>query len=159
VDQADLEEARRLMQLEYETAIESIANFDDQRARIKGWTIAGAGALLALAVNSHNWSPGMIAAAAVLFFAYIDIAYMAAQQKIIDRSHELEAYTEAGRRGDFAKVNEYIFGIGEAHDRKYSLQEVLGILGGRPQIVVFYVGLALGTGVVTLLLALAGERA
>jgi hypothetical protein len=144
------------MQLEYETAIASIANSEDQRGRIKGWTIGVAGALLALAVNSGNWSPGLIAAAAVLFFAYIDIVYMAVEQKIIVRSHELEAYMESARRGDFAEVNKYIFGIGEAHGRKYSLREVLNILGGRPQIVVFYVGLAFGTGVVTALLARAG---
>jgi hypothetical protein len=64
------------MQLEYETAIESIAKFDEQRGWIKGWTITVAGALLALAVNSHTWSLGVIASAAVVFFAYIDIAYM-----------------------------------------------------------------------------------
>jgi hypothetical protein len=152
----DLAEARRLLQLEYETAIGSIATFDDQRGRIKWWTIAVAGAVLALAVNSHNWLPGIIAAAAVIFFAYMDIVYMAVQQKIIDRSHELENYMEAARRGEFAKVNKYIFGIGAAHHRKYSWRQVRDILFGRPQIVVFYVGLAFGTGVVTALLALAG---
>jgi hypothetical protein len=144
------------MQLEYETAISSIANSEDQRGRIKGWTIAVAGALLALAVNSGNWSTGLIAAAAVVFFAYIDIAYMAVEQKLIDRSHELEKYLEAARRRDFAEVNKYIFGIGEAHGRKYSRRQVRDELLKRPQIIVFYVGLAFGTVVVTVLLALAG---
>jgi hypothetical protein len=153
VDQADLEEARRLMQLEYETAIESIAKFDDQRGWIKGWTITLAGALLALAVNSHTWSLGVIAAAAVVFFAYIDIAYMVVEQKLIDRSHELENYLEAARRRHFAVADSYIFGIGAAHGRKYSWRKVLGALLHRPQIVVFYAGLAIGAGVATVLLA------
>ena len=109
---------------------------------------------VAVAVNSHSWSLGVIATAAVVFFAYIDIAYMAVQQKLIDRSHELEKYLEATRRRDFAAADSYIFGIGPAHRRKYSWRQDIGKLRRRPQIIVFYVGLAFGTGVATVLLVL-----
>ena len=100
VDQADLEEARRLMQLEYETAQGSIANFDGHRFRIKEWAVTVAGALLALAVDSHSWSLGVIATTAVLFFAYIEIIYMEIQHRVINRSNHLEKCKEAARRGD-----------------------------------------------------------
>jgi len=79
---------------------------------------------------------------------------MAVQQKLIDRSHELEKYLEATRRRDFAAADSYIFGIGPAHRRKYSWRQDIGKLRRRPQIIVFYVGLAFGTGVATVLLVL-----
>jgi hypothetical protein len=53
-------------------------------------------------VNSHNVWLGVIAAASVIFFAYIDVVYMATQQRVIDRSDQLEAYLEAARRGNTA---------------------------------------------------------
>jgi uncharacterized membrane protein len=137
MDPADLQEARRLMQLEYETAIKGIADFDDQRGRIKQWAITVAGALLALAVSADSWSLGVIATATIIFFAYMDIMYMAAQMKIIKRSHELESFMEKARRGDFAAADSYIFGVGEAHGREIPWRLVLAELRRRPQIVVF----------------------
>lgn len=156
MDHPDLEETRHLMQLEYGIAVESIANFDDQRGRIKSWTITVAGGLLALAVNAHSWWLGAIATVSIVFFASIDIRYMTVQKKIILRSHELEDYIEAARRGNFTEVNSYIFGIGEAHGRKLSSHQVLNLLRERPQVVGFYVGLVIGTGLATVLLARAG---
>jgi hypothetical protein len=100
VDQADLEEARRLMQLEYETAQGSIASFDGHRFRIKEWAVTVAGALLALAVDSHSWSLGVIATTTVLFFAYIEIISMEIQHRVINQSNHLEKCMEAARRGD-----------------------------------------------------------
>jgi hypothetical protein len=76
------------------------------------------------------------------------------QQKLIDRSHELEKYLEAARRRDLAAADSYIFGIGPAHRRNILGGKSIGELRRRPQIVMFYVGLAFGTGVATVLLAL-----
>jgi len=61
---------------------------------------------------------------------------MAVQQKLIDRSHELEKYLEATRRRAFAAADSYIFGIGPAHRRKCSRRQDIGELRRRPQIVV-----------------------
>jgi hypothetical protein len=154
MDQADSEEARRLMQLEYSTAQASIANVDGQRFRIKEWAVTVAGALLALAVNSHSWSLGVIATTAVLFFAYIDIMYMEIQQRVINRSNDLEKCMEAVRRGDLAAADSYTFGIGGVFFGRHPWRELPSRLRERPQMIVFYIGLTLSAGLVTLLLAL-----
>jgi hypothetical protein len=103
-----------------------------------------------------SWWLGVIATVSVVFFASLDVRYMTVQKKLIDRSGELEGYIEAARSRNFRELNSYVFGIGEAHGRQFSARQVLELLGDRPQIVGFYAGLAIGTGVATVLLARAG---
>lgn len=149
--QGEIEEARRLMELEYETARTSIGNFDDQRFRIKGWAITVAGALLALAVSSDH-RLGVVASGAALFFAYLDVMYMSIQQRVIDRSNDLERYLEAARRGNLTFVDSYVFGIGDVFFLKGQWRRLPKMLRDRPQVVAFYMGLALATAGATTLL-------
>jgi hypothetical protein len=152
MDTPDFAEARRLMQLEYETGHQSTANFDDQRARIKGWAITVAGALLALAVNAGNWWLGVIATAAVILFAYIDALVMAGQQNVLGRLNELERYMEAARRGNIEEADAYVFGFNVVYRHKPSSRQVLRLMVIRTPAVLFFSGLALTTGVASVLL-------
>lgn len=145
------EEVRHLMELEYASARASIANFDEQRFRIKGWTITVTGALLAIAVNSDH-RLGWIAFAATFFFAYLDIVYMMIQQRVIDRSNDIESHMEAIRRGSTNTIDAYVFGLGRVFFVKGQWRHLPKMVSSRPQIVAFYVGLAIATASATLLL-------
>jgi non-ribosomal peptide synthetase component E (peptide arylation enzyme) len=135
----DENETFRLLELEYARLQESIDKFDDNRFKIKGWSITIAGALVALGVNTNEEVQLFIVAALlVLFFAFMESLYMSMQAQVIDRSNEIEELLELARReGIVAAHDSYIFGIGKVFKRRHTFRR----LRQRPHLVMFYSGM------------------
>ena len=105
---------QRLLELEYERLQASIDKFDDQRFHVKGWAITVAGALLALGFNAREPLVILAGGFVSLFFAYMEIPYMTMQERVINRSNELEELLDATQCGPLEDLQPpYVFGIGK----------------------------------------------
>jgi hypothetical protein len=115
----DLDEAKRLLALEYDQIRKKIDTFDTMRFQVKGWCLTVAGGLLFLAINSSRAAICFLALAATWFFAYIEIIYINRQQMLFDRSDYLESIMESARRGgpNGAQLDSYVFGVRFAFPR------------------------------------------
>jgi hypothetical protein len=54
VEMSDDDETLRLLEVEYQRLGTTIDKFDEQRFKVKGWTMTAAGALVALGINTRQ---------------------------------------------------------------------------------------------------------
>lgn len=143
----------RLLELEFKTLQAAIDKFDDQRFKIKGWSITVAGALAALGINSANPTLIFAAAGSVLFFGFLELVFMRIQSDVFERSNLIEQLLEVARRGQpSAALEGYCFGVSQAFVNTFSWRGIPDVLKYRLQITVFHLGLflsllAMGIGV------------
>jgi len=142
---ANESETSRLLEVEYLRLQASIDKFDEQRFKIKGWSITVAGALAALAINTKQVSLFFVAAPVVLFFAFMELIYTNVQRSVIYRSNEVERLIDIARReGVGAAHDSYTFGMGKMFkENKFRWREVPGLLRRRPHLTLFYLGMML----------------
>jgi hypothetical protein len=117
----DLEETRRLLELEYHKAWDKIASLEDARYKIKGWAITATAGILALGVNAHRTAIVLLGLLVALPMAFVEANYLARQQSFLDRSGELEIVMEAIRRkGPGPETQAYVFGLAATINRRLS---------------------------------------
>lgn len=141
----DEDETLRLLEVEYQRLGTTIDKFDEQRFKVKGWTITVAGALVALGINTHQVALIIVAAPITLFFALIEVLHLHTHAVIIERSNEIERLIELARcEGTGAVRESYEFGIGrviKAHTFKW--RGVPALFRARSHIIYFYSGVVL----------------
>jgi hypothetical protein len=134
----------KLLEVEYDKLQAAIDKCDDQRFKIKGWSITVAGALFVLGVNANNSWLVVAGAVAAVLFGYLEIVFVQIQLRIISRSNEIESRLDSARRGVWSKVDEgYSFGISHAIMGYFEWSAVPKTLSRRPHITVFHVSLVL----------------
>ncbi len=69
-------ETLRRLELEYQRLQASIDKFDDQRFKIKSWSLTAAGAFVALSINTKEATLLVAAAVIVPLFASIELMYI-----------------------------------------------------------------------------------
>lgn len=107
-------ETLRLLEVEYQRLQAGIDKFDEQRFKVKGWSITVAGALVALGINSKQVTLLAVAAPIIFFFAFMELIYLNLQVSVTRRSNEIEELIELARReGVGAAHDSYVFGIGK----------------------------------------------
>jgi hypothetical protein len=132
----------RLLEIEFEKLQSAIDKFDEQRFKIKGWSITVAGALLALGVNGGNTWLIVAGAVAALFFFYMETIYMQIQVRIIKRNNVIESLLELAREKRLDEVQDgYRFGMSEAFVGEFQWSAIPDTLQGRPHITAFHLGL------------------
>jgi hypothetical protein len=155
VEMSDDDETLRLLEVEYQRLGTTIDKFDEQRFKVKGWTITAAGALVALGINTRQIALLIAAAPITLFFALIEVLYLHIHVAIIERSNEIEGLIDLARRKGVGAVCEsYTFGIGKvikAHTFKW--RDVPALLPVRSHITYFYLGIVLSLIVGAVILA------
>lgn len=83
-------ETLRLLEVEYQRLGTSIDKFDEQRFKIRGWTITSAGALVALRINTRQIPLLVLAVPITLLFALIEVLHLHVHATVMNRSGEVE---------------------------------------------------------------------
>jgi hypothetical protein len=144
----------RTLELDLEYLHRTIDKFDNQRFTIRSWSITTSGALLALAVTAKNgWVPA-VGFFVVLFFAYLEIVYMDMQARVMRRCTEIGALFQSSMLHSLTTLDEgYTFGIKAAFGPEpFRWSRVRYILSSRPELYMFYIGLAAIMSISTLLI-------
>jgi uncharacterized membrane protein len=135
--------AGALLRLEYGRLQAIIDKFDDQRFKIRGWTVTVAGAFFAFGVNAAMPVIVCFGGIFVLVFFYVELIFMDIQVKVTKRSQALEAWMERARRGGVGPLDEvYVFGVGPTFSGAFVWKDIPSLLRRRSNITVFYGGLA-----------------
>ena len=132
----------QLLTLEYERLQASIDKFDDQRFKIRGWTVTVAGAFFAFGVNVQR--PLLVAVGAVFVFCFffLEVMFLEIQTAAIKRSNDVEDLIRRAFKDGLAE-NEYKFGIGDTFKGTFQWKSMHKLLRHREHVTLFYVGLML----------------
>lgn len=134
----------RVLELDLEYLHRTVDKFDNQRFTIRSWSITTSGALLALAVTAKNgWVPA-IGFFVVLFFAYLEVVYMDMQVRVTSRCTEIGVLLQSAMLNSMTVLDEeYKFGVKAAFGPDpFRWSKVRRILSSRPELYMFYIGLA-----------------
>ena len=134
----DTDRLLRLLEIDLESAQRSIDRFDTMRFTIKGWTVTTSGAVLAVSVAAKNPLVSLVGVFLVLFFGYMELAYVDMQVRVMKRSRLIDQYLHAPE----LVPDEYTFGLGQVFQAKpFSIKVIPSLLTTRPEVYVFYLGL------------------
>ena len=117
----ELEETKRLLELEYHKAWDKVGSLEEARHRIKGWAITATAGILALGANARRPPIILLGLLVALPMAFVESNYLVRQQAFLDRSEELEGIMEAIRRNGLCpEAQAYVFGLGATLGRRSS---------------------------------------
>ncbi|MEV5720516.1 hypothetical protein AB0L41_42145 [Amycolatopsis mediterranei] len=134
----------RMLELDLEYLQRTVDKFDNQRFTIRSWSITTSGALLALAVTAKNVLIPAIGLFVVLFFAYLEVVYMDMQVRVMDRCTKIGKLLQLAMLHSVKTIEEgYTFGIRAAFGSEpFQWSRVRHVVSDRPEIYMFYIGLA-----------------
>jgi hypothetical protein len=139
-------ESLRLLEVEYQRLQTTIDKFDEQRFKIKQWSITAGGVFVALGINTKQIPLLVAAVPIILFFAFTEIIYLNLQVAVMDRNDKIEELIDLARREGIGPPHDsYEFGIGRNvfKEVRFKWSRIPAMLRPRPQITIFYLGIVL----------------
>jgi hypothetical protein len=141
-------ETLRLLEVEYQRLGVTNDKLDEQRFKIKNWSITAGGVFVALGINTKQITILVAAVPIILFFAFMEIVYLSIHTGVMERNDKIEQLIDLARREGIGPAHDsYEFGVGrnvfKDDATRFRFSKIPEILRARPHIPFFYLGIAL----------------
>jgi hypothetical protein len=139
-------ETLRLLEVEYKRLQETNDKFDEQRFKVKNWSISAGGVFVGLGINTKQIALLVAAVPIIFFFAFMEIVYLHIQISVMDRNDKIEELIDLARREGIGPAHDsYEFGVGRNvfKDARFEWTRIPAMLRTRPHITFFYLGIVL----------------